>query len=110
MALSHKSHGRSQVYLQAFDPEQHYNVDEHELTVDVQRDAPPSTRPTQENLWQRIERERHEKKFESKVQDRFLAPPIPHDPSSTCHRRAAARPPASKMTQIAPSKIPAAFT
>jgi len=31
--MASKNVGRSQIYLRAFHPDQHYNNDEHELTV-----------------------------------------------------------------------------
>ena len=41
-----------------------------ERQVGIPQDAPPATRPSEEKLWERVQRERAEKQFDDKVQDR----------------------------------------
>ena len=70
MALARKDHGRSQVYLGAFHPDQLYNDEYHPITVEITRDAPPAIRPREEKLWEKVQREREQKRFDSDVQQR----------------------------------------
>jgi hypothetical protein len=63
--------GRSQVFLRAFDPSQLYNVeDSSQITRKITSEVAPQGRRRPENAWEKVERERKERRFDQQILDR----------------------------------------